>query len=141
MATGSLQAILQEIYEERGRLTARDVLEEARDPGHPLHARFEWDDSIAAERYRLEQARQLIREIKVTFIPRGATEVQSVRAYHSVADPEGRTYRPTQEIAGNPLMLKMLLSDMTRDWNRLRERYGHLVEFAEMIRTHLDQAA
>jgi hypothetical protein len=140
MATGNLQAILQEIYQERGRLTAHDVLEEARNPGHPLHNRFEWDDSVAAERYRLDQARQLIREVKITFIPRGATDPQSVRAYHSVPDPQGRAYRPTEEIANNPLMLRMLLNDMNRDWSRMRERYGHLVEFTEMVRRHLDAA-
>jgi hypothetical protein len=140
MATGNLQQILQEIYQERGRLTAHDVLEEARVPGHPLHSRFEWDDSVAAERYRLDQARQLIREVKITFVPRGATEPESVRGYFSVPSPEGRAYQPTEEIANNPLMLKMLLNDMSRDWNRMRERYGHLVEFTDMVRRHLDAA-
>jgi hypothetical protein len=51
--------------EQRGRLTPRDLVEAARDPESPLHAVFEWDDDKAADDWRIEQARRLIRSIKV----------------------------------------------------------------------------
>ena len=138
----SLQTILQDIYEERGRLTASILLEEARDSGHPLHTRFEWDDSVAAERYRLEQAGELIRRVKIVYKP--ATQrsgAKSVRAYHSVPGPEGRTFRSVGEVAGNPVMLQLVLAEMERDWKLLKERYSHLVQFAQMIQRDLDEAA
>jgi hypothetical protein len=40
-----------------GELTAAETLEAARDPNSPIHSCFQWDDSLAAEQYRLEQAR------------------------------------------------------------------------------------
>lgn len=42
------------------KFTKRVLLDRARDKAHPLHGCFDWNNSRAAEKYRLEQARQLI---------------------------------------------------------------------------------
>lgn len=49
----------------RGILTPDAVVEAASDPGSPLHDYFEWDDTEAARKYRLDQARTLIRVVRV----------------------------------------------------------------------------
>jgi hypothetical protein len=49
---------------EKGRLIPADLVEDARDPDSPLHAYFTWDDTEAAEKYRLHQARTIIRSVK-----------------------------------------------------------------------------
>ena len=49
----------------RGKLNPHDVVREAEDPAHPLHNQFEWDDSIAAAKFRLAQAEQLIKRVKL----------------------------------------------------------------------------
>lgn len=46
--------------EQQGRLTPDMVVEHARDPESPAHDWFEWDDSKAAHKHRLEQARELL---------------------------------------------------------------------------------
>lgn len=43
-----------------GSLTAQEVLDLARPSSSPIHKYFEWDNTIAAEKYRLSQARHLI---------------------------------------------------------------------------------
>lgn len=48
-----------------GLLLPADVVAEARSVASPLHHYFEWDDSVAAEAYRLDQARVLIRSVRV----------------------------------------------------------------------------
>lgn len=48
-----------------GRLTPELVVEAARDPASPLHSHFEWDDPKAAAAHRLDQARTLIRSVKI----------------------------------------------------------------------------
>ena len=55
---------LSELNAKHGHLTAEMVLNDARDPRSPLHDRFEWDDSTAAEAYRIIQARVLIKTIR-----------------------------------------------------------------------------
>lgn len=42
-----------------------DVVEEARNKKNPLHEVFDWDNTTAAEKYRIEQARHLIQHIYV----------------------------------------------------------------------------
>jgi hypothetical protein len=46
--------------ERAGRLTPEEVVEHARDPDCPGHGFFEWDDSKAAHKHRLDQARELL---------------------------------------------------------------------------------
>lgn len=59
------RAVLGAVEREHGVLLAEEVREVARDPDSPLHRHFEWDDAVASEAYRLEQARHLIRSYKV----------------------------------------------------------------------------
>lgn len=44
-------------------LTPKNLVNEARPEDSPLHPEFDWDDSIAAEKWREEQARQVIKTI------------------------------------------------------------------------------
>lgn len=130
-----LRDALQALYDSHGMLTPTLVVDEARDPGHPLHSHFEWDDARAAEEYRLEQARGLIQKVKIVYrSPRGRSPERLVRAYHSVPDVErGRVYRSAEDIAEDPLLREMVLRDMERDWKQLKTRYEHFAEFAEMV--------
>lgn len=43
-----------------GVLSSKELLEKARPRNSPIHHLFEWDDSVAAEKYRQNQARNLI---------------------------------------------------------------------------------
>lgn len=57
--------LMEEIQNAKGRLTAEGLVRKARDPEHPLHDEFEWDDSVAGHAYRVYQARQLIQSVRV----------------------------------------------------------------------------
>ena len=46
-------------------LTAKNLLEVSRPEDAPLHNEFEWNDSVAAEKYRENQARYIIRMLCV----------------------------------------------------------------------------
>ena len=48
-----------------GRVTPEMVVDDARNPDSPLHAYFEWDVNLAAARHWLDQARTLIRSVKI----------------------------------------------------------------------------
>ena len=47
--------------EHDGVFRPEEFVIEARSPNHPAHGWFTWDDSAAAHRYRLQQARQFVR--------------------------------------------------------------------------------
>lgn len=55
---------LDRIYREEGLCPADRLVDEARPSESPLHPAFEWDDGLAGELYRREQARHLLRGIR-----------------------------------------------------------------------------
>lgn len=67
-----------------GKLQPRQVVEAAQDPESPLHTAFTWNDEAAAAAYRLEQARQLIRSIRIDI----STETRTVSTVAYVRDPD-----------------------------------------------------
>lgn len=56
---------LERCRNEDGGLHPEVVVSRAENPESPLHHAFEWDDSEAARQYRLDQARLLIRSVRV----------------------------------------------------------------------------
>lgn len=130
----SLRDRLQGIYDNNGYLTPALVVDTARDEADPLHEHFEWDDAVAGEAHRREQARQLIRSVRVTYAkPTG--EESSVRAYQAVRTPDrGNVYESTEKVAQDPFLARLVLRDMERDWRQLKRRYDEFEEFWELIR-------
>lgn len=55
---------LEELRDEEGRLTLRSVVDANRDERAPLHHEFEWDDTLAADAYRITQAGHIVRSIR-----------------------------------------------------------------------------
>lgn len=51
-----------------GQLTASGILKEAKRKASPLHSLFEWNNTSAAEKYRLAQARNVIKRANVSIV-------------------------------------------------------------------------
>lgn len=138
----SLRDQLQSIYDQRGQLTPSLIVDEARDTAHPLHSRFEWNDDVAGEKYRQQQAHELIRSVKVVY--READEngpAKSVRAYHAVRREHGHVYEPVETVVSDDFTRRLVLADMAREWQTLKRRYQDFEEFTEMIREDLNDEA
>lgn len=133
-----LREQLQAIYEERGKLTPKSVVDAARPKSHPLHSRFEWNDKVAGERYREVQARDLIQSVKITY-KRGDT-LQQTRGFVSVQREDGYAYVPTEEVVEDEVLTEIVRRAMEREWRQLKSRYGHFVEFVELVRKEVEAA-
>jgi hypothetical protein len=88
---------IEKIIKKYGSCKPEDVVEVARDENNPLHNVFDWDDTSAANKYRLHIARILIGSITVTY-----KYHESVRANYSVkfidsTDKENRAYVSIEE--------------------------------------------
>lgn len=87
-----MDAVEQVLYAladaNNGRLTPAIVVAAATDPESPLHNRFTWDDTEAAIKHRENEARALIRTVRVEF----RTETFSFTAPAFIREPGlGRT--------------------------------------------------
>lgn len=91
MANGEVTEALRRLAEAgRGVLLPEAVVQAARDPRSPLHASFTWNDSEAAEKRRLDEARALIRSVKVII----QTDSRRIEAVAYVRDPEAAGNQP-----------------------------------------------
>lgn len=134
-----LRTQLIEVRTTYGSLTPTHVVDAARPIDHPLHGRFEWDDTIAGEKYRLGQAGELIRSVQIVFRRRDGERAR-VREFHPVDRPAGIEYEPIAEVAGDPVARAVLLADMRRDWATFQRRYEHLEEFIDLLAAAAGQA-
>jgi hypothetical protein len=134
MQNEDLKNILQGMHDSGG-LTPQRMVGTARDPEHPLHPEFEWDDEVAGENYRLVQARKLIRRVKIVYRIDDLGRNVSVRAFVNVPTTHGlhRVYEPTEQVVLDPLKRRLILQEARRDWARFKAKYRHLDEFAEII--------
>ena len=110
----NIRALLEDIMNEAGMLVPTTVLDYARDPASPLHKYFEWDDTEAAEQYRIDQARQLIRSVNIT-VP--AQVPVRMRAFVSLASDRGTKgggYRSTMDVMSKKKLRHQLAADIFR---------------------------
>lgn len=131
----SLREHLLAVRDEYGALTPMNLVESARDERSPLHHRFEWDDSVAAGKYRLVQASELIRKVKITYSD-SQDRPQEVRAFLAMRgdEPTRSVYEPTEVVMADPFASKIQLREFERDWKAFKAKYEHLKEFAAIIR-------
>lgn len=115
-----------------GELTPGAVVETARDPENVLHPHFDWDDAAAAERWRVEQARSLIRCIRVEDI---AANDEPVRAFLSVTADDGVAYRSVEEIRSSSDLQQRLLGAAERDLHAFTVRYRVLKDICAIVET------
>lgn len=120
---------LEEIRERGGgTLEPKAVVEDARLPASPLHGHFEWDDRIAAQQRREDQARYLIRNLVVRI-----GEDKSIRAFVNVRVAEGSAYTAIQVAMGNEEMRRQVLQRAFRELEAWRERYKDYEELAAVF--------
>jgi hypothetical protein len=63
-ATDKIRSALEDLQHD-GRIDPEAVVSAARDPDHPLHKHFDWDDQSAGHKFRITQAAALIRRVKL----------------------------------------------------------------------------
>lgn len=136
-----LRSELLAIRSEYGTLTPANVVDAARAEDHPLHSRFEWDDAVAGEKYRLGQARQLIRVVRETYTDAGGRPAD-VRTFHAIPRAEGgMAYEPLSEIVHDDIASQVLLRSMEREWRQLKARYEKFAEFRTLVLGDLGENA
>lgn len=125
---------IRDLAKKHGSITAEIVVKAASKKTSPLHPHFDWDDTVAARKWRLEQASSLIRKINVQYIV-GEERTVSVRAFHNVTDDEepGGFYVPIDTALSVESYRDQLLSNCKRDMAAFRAKYAALSEVASVI--------
>lgn len=128
---GLFKANAQKVYEEIGdtSVSPEEVLEKARNEKSELHKCFEWDNSVAAEKFRLQQARQIIQLLVI--IPQKKTD-EPVRVFSITS--QRNTYQPTRLFLQQPDEYQILLKRAKIELAEFKKRYKTLSELEEIFK-------
>lgn len=121
-----------------GSISPELVLQAARNKNSVLHDRFEWDDSEAAEKYRMIQARYML-SVAVEVLP--GTRTRS-RVFVSLSKDRysGGGYRTTVDVMNDTQMHQQMLDDALENMEHFRQRYQYLKELKLVINAMKDTA-
>lgn len=128
-----------------GRLTPENVVKEAKRRGSPLRDYFTWDDSEAARCWRIEQAKHLIRRVRVVVI-QGPQE--PVRAFVNLTSDRkpgqggvagDGLYRPIERVLDDSALRAQLVEDAMHEMRAFKNKYARLTELNEVFAA-MDQA-
>lgn len=131
----SVQDELQAIYERDGVISPSAVVEAAKPKDSPLHPYFTWNQSAAAEQWRLHEARQLIKRVKVTVVRAPETTVRT-RVFVNLPD---RGYMPTVDVLSDPVRRRDLFAQCVGEIAALRRKYKDLIDFDAALSAAVDQ--
>ena len=136
--------------EKEGKLTAKELVKVSRPKNAPLHNEFEWNNSIAAEKYREVQAGYIIRSIaiKVTELQSDVVNVNlnitsedkenETRFFHAI-DLDGEGFDGLDTICKDAEKTKKLLFLCQKDLRSFRNKYEVLRSILPILFTEIDR--
>jgi len=121
---------LELIKKNNGSLTAKIVVDEAKDEKHPLHSYFDWNDKTASNKWRLHQARMLIANITEVVVVKGKNT--ECRGFFSVTRESGdQEYVSLKDVTENIDYTQQVLDKIIR---HLEVTTDLLSNFKELVK-------
>ena len=111
-------------------VSAEQIVNKARDEGTELHKCFEWDNDIAAEKYRLVQARYVVHHLVIEEkeVP---TDRPEIRFFVKTGNKEG--YKETKIVVQKEDEYKALLARAWAELRAFKKKYSCLKELQEIL--------
>jgi len=116
-----------------GFITPEAVVEKAKAEESVIHGCFEWDDRNAAERYRLHQAGELIRNIVTVSITENDRPSAPIRAFVNIKGEAGRGYKSIASVIRDPGEYAYILECAKNDLRVFTQKYASLEELRDVL--------
>lgn len=128
------------LEEEFGGVGTSVIVQDAKKEDSPLHNYFEWDDQVAANEYRTEQARYLLRHINVV-VRKPDGQEEEVRAFHSVTakvitpavNGQGSNFVSLQSALSDEEWRQEIIGKAFKELESWRRRYATYKELAKAV--------
>lgn len=126
--------LFEELQNSPDGLSPSTVLNASRKKGSLLHDDFEWNDGVAAEKYRLQQARFIIQNLVVITetTDQDQRTVYKDRAYVSATAKTG-AYVPLYNALSNEEWRSHLLKCAKDEMDVFCAKYARLTELASVV--------
>lgn len=134
---------LESIEEKEGKVTSKSFLEYSRPETADTHSMFEWNDSIAAEKYRLRQSAAIIGqiEVKIEIADTDDGESQEIQitpvpAFVNVAGKSTKasaTFVNVVTAHEDSALWEQVLRNALAELNSFKRKYARYKKFAKVI--------
>ena len=122
---------IMEICEELESATPQQILEKARDSNTELHKCFTWDDTEAAEKWRISEARAVVRNLKIIEQkPDKQQKPTTIRVFYKTDNESG--YKPTKLILKKPDEYKSLVERCRSELLAIKQKFNSISEYEEI---------
>jgi hypothetical protein len=125
------KADAQKAYEEIAKLeniTPQNVVDLARNENSVIHNDFEWNDTVAGEKYRNLQAREMIRMFVFTPVEK---DNEPIRTFQITTQKS--VYQPVKMILKNEDEYQSLLKRAKLELQSFKKRYHTLTELESIF--------
>lgn len=123
---------------DKDTITAKELLDASRDEDAPLHKCFEWDDNIAAEKYRVYQARHIINSVEIRYVDvETPPHLSRSRYFINVVPvtPKTQGQFATIDIAfSNDNYRNAVLKDALRELRAFQIKYSRYQELSDIFK-------
>ena len=123
--------VINGCQDQNGYISAASVVEVSRPSNAPLHCCFEWDNNAAAEKWREQQARVMIKNLVTVEITDDKRE--SVKTFVHVAADDNKGYKLLNVALHSENDREYVLKAAKRELAAFMEKYRRLSELAEVF--------
>lgn len=123
--------VYKEIQNIGENVTAEQIVDMAKDENTESHKCFEWDDTIAGHKYRVIQAREVVRNLVIEEQP--VTKQEPVRVRVMFTSKNGG-YKPTKLIVEQKDEYEALLERAKAELRAFKQKYSMLKELEEIFK-------
>jgi len=126
------QIVADEIANIGEAVTAEQIVDKAKDENTELHKCFTWDDEAAAEKYRIIEARQIVRHLVREELPDMKNDTPPLRVFYKTNNGEG--YKHIERtIIKREDEYQALLARAMMELRAFKAKYSMLEELREIL--------
>ena len=141
--------VLKEIEESEGEVTSKSFLEFSRPEDSVTHSMFEWDDTVAAEKFRLYQSGRIINQLAIEIVYEDdgrPTEMtvdvveQKKQVVSAFVNTVGKSTKASASFTNvidalnDPVKRQAVLSNAKMELASFKRKYGNLRELSAVIK-------
>lgn len=128
---------LTRIQNKYGEVTPKLLLDESRNEDAVMHKCYEWDDTKAAEKWRLQQSRLIMSCLTVTYeetdLDAGEVKKINVRAFQNVSDEKDGTFVHVRDAMQTGAYRDAVLRRAINELAAFRKKYSDLSELSKLF--------
>lgn len=126
------EACYREIHEIGDEISPEQIVEKAKDDSTELHKCFEWNNDAAAEKYRIVQARQIMRQL-VVVKPQEENKPSPTPVRVFMMTDYQSSYKPLELILSKPDEHAALLHRAFAELTAFKNKYHMLSELSDVF--------